>query len=176
MPMEDELDDWFMVLLGPWGRQDQPDADPAMAEIPRRFLHRLRENAPEWRRFGVEPDDTIGCYEDERLRVGFEFRPEDEDEQGEDQVGRTDGAHDGDHGREHGGEQPTRHGVLRVEFSARDWQAAWADPSEGITAPTMIEARPGSELVGGPIVSSDGDSEIDEALDWIRTQLSEPAG
>lgn len=140
-------EEWFLVLQGPWERQDnvdEADEDPDVPGIPGAFLARVRENVPTWRSLGVTDTDTVGCWENGRLRLGIE-------------LGDT-----------------VQIAILRVEFSGDDWAAAWAHATDGITAPTMAEAHPLEDPIGGPITSADGAEEIAAAIDWFRTQLQRP--
>jgi hypothetical protein len=137
-------EEWFLVLEGPWERQDdvdEADEDPDVPGIPGAFLARVRENVPTWRSLGVAATDTVGCWENGRLRLGIE-------------LGDT-----------------VQIAILRVEFSEQDWAAAWAHATDGITAPTMAGARPLEDPIGAPITSPDGAPEISAAIEWLRDQL-----
>jgi hypothetical protein len=105
-----------------------------MTGAPAAFVHRLRDMIPTWRSLGLTDDDTVGCYENGRVRIGVD-------------IGDV--------------EARSSIGFLRVEVSDHDWQAGWVSPSRGITDDTMAQAHP-KDPAGGPI--TDVQAGVDDAV------------
>jgi hypothetical protein len=138
-------DDWFPVLEGPYyDFDDDSEEDPELSGVPAAFVQRLRALVPTWSALGIVDDDTVACYENDRLRVGVDLGDDD--------------AH-------------MSVGFVRVEISDRDWRAAWVSPSRGISDFDMAEASP-KDLAGGPI--TDEARGVEEAVDWLTAQLRRP--
>ena len=138
-------EDWFPVLEGPYFDFDnESDEDPELTGVPAAFVARLRDMIPTWRSLGLTDDDTVGCFEDGRLRIGVD-------------IGDV--------------EAKSSVGFLRVEVSDHNWQGGWVSPSRGITQATMAEANP-KDPDGGPI--TDVEEGVDAAVRWTEKQLRRP--
>ena len=136
-------EDWFTVYKGPFF-EDESEEEPDVTGAPAVFLRQLRDMIPTWRSFDVTDNDTLACYENERLRIVVNISDS---------------------------EAKAVVGCLRVEVSDHDWQAAWVAPSRGIGDPSMADADP-HDSAGGSAATEQG--VVDEAVGWLLAQLQRP--
>ena len=141
-------EEWFPVLEGPWYRDDndQPDEDPEMFGVPAAFVRELRQQAPAWQALGIIADHTVGCYENERLRVGIDIV----DAQANVNVA-----------------------ALRVDITDKEWAAGWVGAAYGLVDPDFAEVNP-QDRTGGPVTNPEGTAAIAQAIEWLQAQLRRP--
>jgi hypothetical protein len=145
LPNPNEPDEWFLVLKGPfYNFDDDSEEDPELTGVPAALVRRLRELVPQWRSLGIVDDDTVGCYENGRLRIGVDLGDDD---------------------------AKVSIGFLRVDVSDRHWEAAWVSPALGIIDPDLAEADP-MDPAGG--IVTDERQGVEDVVGWLTAQLHRP--